>query len=51
MKFVSEVFHPNGKQLLCFIDVLVDLVDEQGGVCISILHEPGDGKNWSVLDV
>ncbi|CAD5220972.1 unnamed protein product [Bursaphelenchus xylophilus] len=28
MKFISDIFHPN--------------IDSKGGVCISILHEPGD---------
>ncbi|CAL1535184.1 unnamed protein product [Lymnaea stagnalis] len=30
MKFVSEMWHPN--------------IDQEGNVCISILHEPGDDK-------
>ncbi|KAK7088792.1 probable ubiquitin-conjugating enzyme E2 7 [Littorina saxatilis] len=30
MKFVSDMWHPN--------------IDQEGNVCISILHEPGDDK-------
>ena len=41
MKFISEIFHPNSKSFW-FDSVECVLVDPQGGVCISILHQPGE---------
>lgn len=47
MQFTCEMFHPNSKAILYYIDtkqVLIDiiLVYADGRVCISILHAPGD---------
>ena len=72
MKFISEMFHPNGEQvalhhMLCSLDSMsiivglvwlvsgscgscshvhahthIDVVYQDGRVCISILHTPGD---------
>lgn len=49
MKFVTEIWHPNSK-LMCIglyrsVSIVnFFLVDKNGDVCISILHEPGDDK-------
>lgn len=44
MKFVSEMFHPNGKCYYCdnAHPVRCGTVYADGRVCISILHSPGD---------
>ena len=52
MRFISEILHPNSE---CWFLIntglnfsfllkneFVHLVDKDGNVCISILHEPGD---------
>ena len=42
MKFICDIFHPNGNigLIRCLIIVYKD-----GTVCISILHPPGDDPN------
>lgn len=47
MKFTPPIFHPNGKQYAVIDDKLNYLqwktvVYDDGNVCISILHPPGD---------
>lgn len=46
MKFVTEIWHPNSKLFVLNLtfDYFRFLVDKNGDVCISILHEPGDDK-------
>lgn len=49
MKFISDIWHSNSKIQLFFISNQIIiyvklLVDKNGDVCISILHEPGDDK-------
>lgn len=50
MKFVTEIWHPNSTYLIvAFVFSFSTftcrfLVDKNGDVCISILHEPGDDK-------
>jgi len=44
MKFVSEMFHPNGKDYnnTTSNEFTHTIVYADGRVCISILHSPGD---------
>lgn len=55
MKFISEIWHPNSQiisintnknqlKIVYEIKTVIILVDKNGDVCISILHEPGDDK-------
>lgn len=48
MKFVTEIWHPNSKSapypLYFYLNTILIVVDKNGDVCISILHEPGDDK-------
>lgn len=49
MKFLGEIWHPNGKPILMSHLSLADMhrviVYTNGEVCISILHPPGDDPN------
>ena len=45
MKFISEMWHPNSMwYYIIFLLQYVFLVDKNGDVCISILHDPGEDK-------
>jgi ubiquitin-conjugating enzyme E2 G2 len=44
MKFICDIFHPNGI-LYKIIWLMLGLVYKDGMVCISILHPPGDDPN------
>ncbi|KAK6046505.1 ubiquitin--protein ligase [Cooperia oncophora] len=44
MKFVSEIWHPNKDSVYSITKISLFLVDKEGNVCISILHDPGDDK-------
>jgi ubiquitin-protein ligase len=59
MKFITEIWHPNSNSIFYFwywfqyfffffnanqYLILFSIVDKNGNVCISILHEPGDDK-------
>jgi ubiquitin-conjugating enzyme E2 G2 len=41
MKFLCDIFHPNGASP----SGVADVVYKDGTVCISILHPPGDDPN------
>jgi ubiquitin-conjugating enzyme E2 G2 len=57
MKFLGEIWHPNGMYLRisalptdlegmwCYADIRLGAVYPNGEVCISILHPPGDDPN------
>lgn len=45
MKFLGEIWHPNGKFILSRYSWLTSTVYTNGEVCISILHPPGDDPN------
>ena len=45
MKFLGEIWHPNGKSTLCDSNFADCSVYTNGEVCISILHPPGDDPN------
>ena len=46
MKFISEIFHPNGNEKTFSFTInefiSLSIVYPDGRVCISILHAPGD---------
>lgn len=50
MQFQSEIYHPNGEVFTTYFRSVLTLflfflsVEENGNVCISILHEPGEDK-------
>ena len=44
MKFVTPIWHPNGKNLPLSAALIATTVYKNGEVCISILHPPGEDK-------
>lgn len=44
MKFISEMWHPNSNLSVIWSICYCTIVDVNGDVCISILHDPGEDK-------